>query len=295
MDIQKTNSISFNSINIDDLSVINIYPGGEWLYYNIYVNQNATDDLIIELIENLKKDDYNLSKPFFFVRYYEEEKQDHLRFRIKVDPDEVGRIINRLYDFFKNNIYIRSVSIDTYRREVTRYGYPMILDVEKLFCIDSKIVYEFLVNSSKVTDLEKIKFCISGIYNYLNCFGFSDERKINFVEIAKTNFFAEFNLDSISKKSLNKAYNQYLKANFSLDDVTQEIGDISLYKERADLCKIVTENKLEKKEDDVVWSIIHMFVNKIFSKKQRFYEMIAYDFLFKLLKTRFHMSGTNLK
>lgn len=295
MDIKKNNLALFNTINIDR-HLINIFPGGEWLYYNIYINQNSTDALIIELAKKLKNiNGFDYSEHFFFVRYYEEEKQDHLRIRIKIAPEAIGGAITDLHVFFRSNISVRNISLETYQREITRYGWPSILNVEELFCIDTQLTCQFLVDDLHIQDLDKMQFCITNINHYLDSFGYTEENKLRFVENAKSNFFVEFNVDGISKKSINKAYSQHIKNVFSLENISDKSSDNSLHLKRNSLCKSIIEQQSEDHKDDLVWSIIHMFVNKIFSKKNRLYELMAYDFLYKILQTQYHKGQQNIK
>lgn len=286
--MKRNNSVVFNSCGVEN-HLINIYPGGEWLYYNIYVNQNSADKLIVEIakkLEDLKGKDY--SNSFFFVRYYEKEKGDHLRVRIRITPEVLGTVIEDLYHFFRNNKAVRSINLDTYQRELTRYGWPSIITVEEIFCIDSQIVSAFLSNDNQQTDIDKMKFCIASIYHYLNLFKYTEDEKVRFVENAKLNFFSEFNVDGTSKKSINKGYNQHIKDEFSLENALNMNTQNPLYIKRSILCSEIIALDIADHKDDLSWSIIHMFINKVFSKKYRLYEMIAYDYLDKILKTRFH-------
>ena len=51
------------------------------------------------------------------------------------------------------------------------------------------------------------------------------------------------------------------------------------------------EQKLEVSLDNVVASFIHMSVNRCFRSKQRLYEMMLYDFLYRKNKSKFVRYG----
>lgn len=261
---------------------VTFFPGSDWLYFKIFINPGAIDLILTEVIKQVINDfERKNSRPlsYFFVRYF--DTSHHLRIRFKVTtPNEIGLIIHLLNIEACRNINIKKIVIDTYLRELERY--QEIDKVEELFCLDSAITLDFLsLNTHKITsDIERFSFVIFRIENYLNSFGLNEEEKLNFAKIARDNFFLEFNADKILKKKLNLKFrefypmvidyrpdNRFLKVKH--DEITKLCRDIEM--------KTIGSNQ----KSELLWSIIHMHVNRIFNRKQRFYELIVYDFLEK--------------
>lgn len=277
MNYRKNKKVQFNTIGLEG-NDINFFPGRGWLYFKIYTNQNCIDRLIVDSINFLNHTIGDTQ--FFFTRYYDEYNLDHLRFRIKLtNAIDIGSLIEAFNRHFQNCIYVRNVMIDTYHREIIRYGWPSILKVEELFCIDSFIVYSFLLQNLILNDIDKMKFCLYGIYHYLVCFDFSKSEMIQFIVNTKNNFFREFNVDKKAKKSFNNVYLKYFRDKVDFENY----NNFESFTCRENICKTFEDYEIGKKDEDFVWSIIHMFINKIFSKQYRLYEMVAYDYIGKIL------------
>lgn len=267
----------FDTINLER-DKTTFLPGGEWLYFNIYCNQNCIDNVIID-VTNLVNE-FNGSLSYFFTRY-NDINGHHLRIRIR---NYDVKIIASMNKFFIHSPYIMSINIDTYQREVTRYGYPTILSVEDLFCIDSKLVSNLLSQGKLENDIDRIAFCVFNLNHYLDCFSFTQSEKLSYIQIAKNDFFDEFNIDELTKKGMNKLYQKYFKGNIDEMILPLYESNIIFFKERSKICKNIINNyKFDNKYTDFVWSILHMFSNKVFSSEYRYYEMISYDYFYKLL------------
>jgi len=276
--------VHFDTLNLE-LDKTTFFPGGTWLYLNLYSNQNCIDSLIVDITSVIRES--NGKSPYFFTRYAD-EKGDHLRFRTQVC--DYRKILGDLNTYFNRSSYVLNVNIGTYHREVTRYGWPTVIDAERLFHIDSKIVSIFLVKESQTSDIDRIAFCMFNLDHYLDCFALSDADKLSFVKTAKEDFFNEFDVDGRTKKSMNRLYQKHLKGKSS-EIVCHVWGNYKeLLIEREEICsQLINTYSFGKRYNSFIWSVLHMFVNKIFSKQYRLYEMIGYDYLEKYLKD--HMYG----
>jgi len=259
------------------------FPGGMWLYLNIYANQNCIDNLIVDVTSVVGA---NGKSPYFFTRYAD-EKGDHLRFRVQVH--DYRKILDDLNTYFNRSSHVLNVNIDTYHREVSRYGWPTVIDVERLFHVDSKIVSNLLSQGSLVSDIDRIAFCMFNLNHYLGCFALEDAEKLSFVKNAKEGFFREFNVDGLTKKSMNQLYQKYLRNRAG--EIVRAICDDhkALLIERGEICtELINTYSFGKRHNSFIWSVLHMFVNKVFSKQYRLYEMIGYDYLEKQLKEQMY-------
>ena len=121
-------------------------PGSEWIFAKLYMGAERINHFLISEASALRRfaaaaDDWH------FVRYADPDQ--HLRIRFRVD-DEANRsaLIIELYAWFNTLIQagtLRRVAIDTYDREVERYGGPgRIALAERLFSADSATVAALL-------------------------------------------------------------------------------------------------------------------------------------------------------
>lgn len=122
--------------------------GDEWIYYKIYVGVKTADFILMNnlkpLLEKLVANfDVN---HWFFIRY--SDPDFHLRLRLHVaDKNKLVNIINYINVELKELIELEmvwKVQIDTYNRELERYGFSIIEQSELLFYHDSKMIIDAL-------------------------------------------------------------------------------------------------------------------------------------------------------
>src|SRR5690606_307453 len=101
------------------------FPGDKWIYFKIYCAPQYASEVISRWIYPLMK--RCSSRPgfgkWFFVRYYDPEP--HLRLRIQADPvllEAMPGLVNKALRPFLKNGLIRRLQLDTYAREIERYG-----------------------------------------------------------------------------------------------------------------------------------------------------------------------------
>lgn len=274
-----------NNVNILSDEML-LYPGSEWLYFKFYANQAALDQVLLDVVNALYNEPAlapSMPLSLFYVRYFDTDY--HLRLRVRVTSAmALGLIMQTVNQVAKANSAVRKVIVDTYVREVERYGTNSILDVEQLFCLDAEVVIGFLkaMQGASTNDVERMHLAIFGIHHYLAAFGYSKEDAMAFVKTAKQSFFQEFEVDSVIKKRLNTKFKELYSPNSENPPLLD--GLQPLHHQRMDKCAhmlTLLEPQITKQE--FIWSIIHMYINKIFNRNQRFYEMIAYDLAEKLL------------
>ncbi len=264
-------------------------PGSEWLYIKIYCGVYASDEILVSKIkpiaEILKKE--NKITHWFFIRYSDPENHLRIRFHIS-DKKNISKIIeaiNKALNFYFINKIIWKISLDTYVRELERYGFNTIEEAEYFFYYDSKQVLNILETNT----LEKSKFIMifSWIEIIMSQFKFKDEALISFLDINQKKFKNEFNVNYKSKKELGIKYNDLIK---NISD-----KEYSFFSEKDNILFIISSlrNKLSdyEKEKQVLASLIHMSINRLFLNNQRLYEMVLYDFLYKKIKTKFIRYG----
>lgn len=279
----------------------NFILGEQWLYYKLYCGVYMADIILLDkikpLTESLLKE--KLISQWFFIRYTDPEP--HLRIRLKlVESQNLGIIIELFRDYIlpymeKNIVW--NLQTDTYRRELERYGTNTIGLSEKLFFYDSLLVIRNLAN---IKDEEiYFLFTIRCIDSFLTTFQYNLSEKLAFSQNYALYFKNEFELEKPSLQSIAKKYrlcrdnmNKVMnstgvtkKFKYNEKCMMDRNQNISPYVNT--ILSYSKNNSLQINLDNLLGSYIHMFMNRSFTNNQRFYEMLAYDFLNNYYKSSY--------
>lgn len=270
-------------------------PGSEWLYYKIYLGVKSADKLLLELekITNRLKQKGKIDH-WFFIRYY--DTKEHVRFRLHInDMAFLGNVIqelNAFFDDFQKHYQIDNIILDTYKRELSRYGYDEIESFEKIFHHDS-VMCARLINHFNAYNCNS-ELWLAGLYSmnaYCDLFRLSEDRKIKFLEKMEEAFRKEFMADSVTTKSIGKQYNTHKQ---SINELFIEQKSEGLYQfieiieERNRQCLPIVDGIFDRNPNAgnyFLHSVIHMNINRLFRSKQRLYEFLCYSFLKKITTT----------
>ena len=163
-------SILYPIIKMKDKSDYLLFD--EWLYIKIYCNELYIDTLLNNWIKNIIHDftECKSIKSWFFLKYC--DPYSHLRIRFKINTQsEAIEILNAIKTKIKPLIdshIIWNVQIDTYKREIIRYGFTKYEFTEQLFNIDSK----YLLSNSRELNSEEVKFYynLKSTFDLINVF-----------------------------------------------------------------------------------------------------------------------------
>lgn len=265
-------------------------PGDEWLYYKIYCGVKTTNLLLIEviepLIEHLKA--VNFIENWFFVRF--SDPDPHLRLRLKAkNQNYIGMIIQYFCKELKVYVVdgvIWRIELDSYVRELERYGNDTIIFAEKIFCADSELVLRLLkIGNSHEVHLWGV---LRSVENFLDLFEFDKEGKKKFYEIGASSFNREF---YVHNKYLSTLRRICIEKNLiSLHSKKEKLGEdyelvLAAINDRDDVSKVVAKKlvQLDNAHElhvpllKFIQSCIHMFYNKAFDSFQRRLELIGYN------------------
>lgn len=277
--------------------------GTEWLYYKIYTGHKTADLILTKCIkpvtEQLQIE--SIICKWFFIRYA--DPNHHLRIRFFTgDRDNLCRIISTLHDslnYFIEHELIWKIQIDTYLREIERYGLNTIEPSEALFHWDSEATIQFL-DLIKGEEGENLRwlFGLRSIDQLLNNFRYSPKEKMLLLRELKTNFGEEFGMSRFLKKQLDKKYRNEREniesfMNFNKKTRADHAMILDILKKRDDgmkpsvqrILNLRNRHRLEIAEIDLISSYIHMLMNRLFKSKNRLNEMVCYDFLYRYYKT----------
>lgn len=278
-------------------------PGTEWLYLKIYTGVK-TSDLILEetikpLTEYLQTNNYIIK--WFFIRYH--DPKPHLRIRFCLNNTEdytvVQKKINEELQEFVDCGEISNISIETYNREIERYGQNTIEEAETLFHKNSK----FTLLCLPYDDEDKLLFCIFYINEILNKLNLEIQWKLIWIKNFNDAFKEEFNADKNLNSQLDKKYRAFkpkLMNFIQLAEFSDERNAIIIHIEEcaSELQKILHQHQnqsLEVSLQSFFQSMFHMNINRLFVSNQRLFEMVIYDYLWRYYKSaKFHEPQGNL-
>jgi len=277
--------------------------GDEWLYYKLYCGTKTADEILTKVIKPVKDElleKYIIDK-WFFVRYSDPKLHIRVRFHCN-SPEKIYYIIssvnNAIKPFIENDL-LWKIQIDTYQREIERYGTNTIELAEKLFFHDSEMIIN-MIDMIEGDEGEIIRwlFALRAIDSLLDDFLYSNKQKLEILNNLRDGFAREFGMNKILKRQLDKKFRNNRQR---INDVMNRENDsksemkllYNLINEKSEEIKIISqkiididkEKKLFHSFDDILGSYIHMLMNRIFRSKQRMHEMVIYDFLFRYYKS----------
>lgn len=268
-------------------------PGTEWLYLKIYTGVKTADIILEEAVQPLAEyfHENNYISKWFFIRY--NDPKSHLRIRFYLNNTEyypnVLKKINEEFKEFVDSGEISNISIETYSREIERYGKNIIDEAETLFYKNS----EFTLLCLPYDDEDKIIFSIFYINEILDKLNLEVKEKLVWIQNFNGAFKKEFNADKNLNSQLDKKYRQF-KSKFGTFLQSDEYSDernaiISHILEYAPILQNILkhyENQtLEMSLQSFFQSIFHMNINRLFVSNQRLFEMVIYDYLLRYYKS----------
>jgi thiopeptide-type bacteriocin biosynthesis protein len=288
-------------------------PGSEWLYYKIYCGSKSADRILIEaikpVIEKLFED--KIIDKFFFIRY--NDPGFHIRFRVKLlSKENVGKAISTIYSYlnaFQSTSHIWKLQIDTYNREIERYGTTAIDIAESVFYYDSLSVLNLLVETSG-DEREHVRWlwAMRSIDELINSFEYNLKERLGLINFIKEAFAKEFNVNRFLKEQLNAKFRKYRKEIENIMEATTDIDDplhrlIQIIKTKSvgvrncyfKVRELEEAGELNISVNELLISYIHMLVNRIATSKPRLHEMVIYDFLYRYYRAQAGRNGIQVK
>lgn len=262
-------------------------PGDPWLYYKIYCGEKTADRLLVDVIhplmEAVQKEGW--VSHWFFIRY--SDPLPHLRLRMYVvDPKHLGVLILRLHQALQpwvQNDTVHHLSIDTYQRELERYGLEHMELVEQLLAIDSVHTLRLLAWESDETT--RLYYALLNMQHTLQAFQIPEGHLPQLIEGNAAAFKNEFRAQTKTNQQLKEKFKLHRQSLMGyLADPPQPATPLTeiLQQKRAADQPVVAQLLLTPHKvplTELLSSLLHMQLNRIFYNKQRQYEMLCYDFL----------------
>ena len=277
--------------------------GSEWLYYKIYSGSKTADFILTEKLKHITEElkNQDIIDKWFFIRYADPDV--HLRFRLHISDfskfGDVVQLINNELEPLLNQQIISKIQTDTYKRELERYGDNTIELVEHLFYTDSV----FVTNMLDMLDADsggsiRWQMAIRSVDDFLNDFRLTLDEKFNLINRLSTSFFQEHGGQKDLKLILDNKYRTLRNhVETALDKNKDETSEYSPIIELIRLRGQSNQNTIEKIRllhsnnqlqlsiDDLLASLLHMNLDRLFMGRNRTNEFVVYDLLFRHYKS----------
>ncbi len=273
-------------------------PGSSWLYAKLYAGPGTVDRVLCEVVLPLVRQalQSGVVDRWFFIRYG--DPHWHLRLRLHGDPERLHREVLPTLEAAVAPLladgHIWRMQLDTYEREVERYGGPIGVQLaEQVFQIDSEAVLD-LVSLLQEDAREDIRWrlALCGIHRLVLDLGLDLATRQAVLSRVRQEFAREFHVDAAFQHQIGARYRQERKGlEGLLDPAGHTDGPLSaglaiLDARSKRLAPVVADLKASERAAalsaslaDLAPSYIHMHVNRLLRSAQRAHELVLYDFL----------------
>lgn len=258
----------------------NFYPGECWLYIKIYGGITTCDQLLVDVIcptiMGLKRS--KIIVKWFFIRYSDPDY--HLRIRVLLNGQEkMAEALNafnrRLLPMCRNRFLLK-VSIDTYERELERYGVTTMDDTELFFDIDSQCICQLLKPLlNEGNGAERWRLAFVWVDTIMDAFRLDLNQKWELIKKMSDAYLKEFGFNEHNIKPLAKRYRHLsvtitqLMCRQSLDNASSKVINRNLHKIKKSF-KAIDVEQLN------LSSLLHMSMNRLFASHNRLNELVLY-------------------
>lgn len=262
-------------------------PGSEWLYLKIYTSRLGTNDLLRQLAPYFKRQlRLGTVTKWFFVRY--EDHAPHIRVRLLVTGVSLGTALNDLRRLFERKVeqqVIREYQVDTYSRELERYGVADYAQVEDFFWASSELSLRYIRRNKATTENEPYLFALQTTDALLQTAFTSEPDRIAYCYDRFQQFSAEFGNRKIHVE-LDKLYRS-LRSPISTALSGNNPAPYKGFGKVQKACITSFAMLIEQADQEsaqfrlLVSSLVHMHLNRLFTTESRKQEMIVFYLLYK--------------
>ncbi|MFL1896009.1 thiopeptide-type bacteriocin biosynthesis protein [Aquimarina sp. 2-A2] len=272
------------------------FIGSEWLYYKVYMGSRISDLFLTSTLTRVANQllQSQVIDKWFFINYKDPERHVRIRFKIN-DPKNLTYVIELLHSaiepYIKNKT-INKIVVDTYKRELERYGHETIEESESIFCANSKLMVYLI--SRVHNDNQRWLWGMKTIDTFFDGWNMDVIQKRNFCEHLKKDFDEEMGATTDINRQLSMKFrNNRNDINKVMEqDVDTEFTNV-LQQYKSDNQKIISRIIANRKEADTSLSItnllksyIHMHCNRLFKSNHRLNEWVLYNYLYQYYRSK---------
>ncbi|QBD79724.1 hypothetical protein EPA93_28600 [Ktedonosporobacter rubrisoli] len=268
----------------------NVYPGEDWIFNKLYASPKQHDELIAGPVRSLIKQlqEQGLIDRWFYLRYNDPEP--HLRLRCHAStPEKRGPALQQILQWslqLAERGLLQRYSLDTYEREVERYGGPDAIELlEQVFTLDSTLTSNLVAaHYARHLTLDPMLTLVFSYEQFFAAWGYDQAQRLQWLQQLQTDKYAW----SKEFRAQRKLYCEYFAPRSSASDPDQQkqrqllLSLLQPYTASLRACgeqvrKLAQGGKLWVPEHELLGSLAHM--HKIrFLDLDRQKELQAYAF-----------------
>jgi thiopeptide-type bacteriocin biosynthesis protein len=275
-------------------------PGSEWLYVKLYMGACSADELLLAVVEPWVREALGegWADRWHFLRYG--DPGWHLRVRMHGGPDALAPLalpaLRRRVEPYLHEHRIWKVQIDTYERELERYGPETAMTIsEELFHQDSEAALALVrLDPGQAGAGFRWQAALLSFDRLLGDFGIELEERRVFAEQMRTAHLRELNLSDGWESQLGERFRKERRGVEALlgpqgphGSLLAGAGEVLAVRSRglapvlADLWESIGPAQPQEKLYQRLWSYLHLSANRILKSDHRLHEALFYDFLFR--------------
>lgn len=280
-------------------------PGSEWLYARLACGTAMADRVLREVVAPVARvaEGAGRCDSWFFLRYSDPEP--HLRVRFHGEPArllaELAPALHAAAAPFVAEGLIWRMQLDTYNREVERYGGPEgVALAEQLFHADSAAALAIIEQYPGDTGAaQRWRLALCGIDQLFCALGFAEAERHSLIRGARDGYAREFHAGPMLKRRLGEKYRQQrgqiegLLAPSGPHDpaLTPGLAALAARNDQiavvaASLREAARRGRLSVSLDELALSYAHMHVNRLLRSAPRRQEYVLYELLDRLYASR---------
>ncbi|MFN0063759.1 MAG: lantibiotic dehydratase [Myxococcaceae bacterium] len=296
--VRRVDGRNFRAPQTSPLVQRSLPPGSECLYLKLYTGAATADQLLQERVAVFVEQalQSGLAERWFFIRYGDPDW--HLRVRLFGDKkrlwSELWPQIEGFFDPQRTGSKVWRVQLDTYERELERYGGPqgMVLS-ERLFDADSKAALAIVAATGDDESQElRWRLTLMGMDRLLDDFALEQPAKRDMMLSSRDAFAPELEGNAKLERTLGQRYRQERKtfdeafAGPLSEDHPLSSG-VQILEERSKAVRPIASAlwELEKQGgltcqvQELLRAYLHLQINRYLRSTPREQEMAMYDML----------------
>ena len=291
------NRVTYSPMSMEPLSIKKnktkrtYLPGDEWIYFKLYSHPSVSNNILLKniskIINGLRKQ--NILKCWYFIRYIDTD--NHLRVRVLINRNNTATVIQYFEKSIRSGFEKGSVSnflLDTYKREIERYGAYTIEYAERMFEASSDLVINFLRKNPKAqSGFSELHLALLTTNIILEVFLKSSIEYINLLNLIHESMKHEFEDSKSVKIQLDNKYREHSAFINNMDANKNNIiiiagkKEFNNYVKALNILKTKTSIFSNEKLNKLVADLLHMHLNRVFTENHRKQEFIIYYLLYK--------------
>lgn len=284
-------------------------PGSEWLYVKLYGGPFQLDAHVRETLGRVAavSTATNAVDRWFFLRYADPDW--HLRFRLHGPParlltEVLPSIHDAVHSAIENGTMTR-MQVDTYAREVERYGGPTLIDLaESVFHVDSEAVVALLSDLSAAglggeAGLEdRLWLALHTVDTMCEDFGLALEERAALCAGLDASFAHEFHVTNTRRlfSQSVRRFKPLLERVVQDGSSPRDLGDVAraALRRRSEVVRVLGDELrraeslgvLSGSRQGVIASFIHMHINRLLSASARAQEFALHHLLLRTYESQ---------